>query len=572
MTVRQKIVVALGSAVLTLLVGVAASFVVLRLRVAIAAVDHTNMVIRQLDGVLSSMADAETGQRGYLITGDSAYLNPYHDGRANAEAHVAALRDLVADDAEQERRIDTLGALEERKVRELDQTVGMRAVNATAAADRVRSGVGKAIMDSARDIASRISTIERQRLAERDATRLRTRDLALAVIVIGTLGAFLLAFLINRSIRTDVIAQERTHEQLEHQARQLEDQAMELEQAVEQLRESTTQAEEAREAAEVANRAKNDFLAVMSHELRTPLNAIVGYAELLHDGIAGPVNDQQREQLSRVQLSATHLVELVDEILSFSRIESGQENIRRGPVEVAQVTREAGALVEPVVAAKGLRFSLEVPNEQATFTSDAAKVRQILVNLLSNAIKFTDQGEIVLASIVENGRVVFEVRDTGIGIAPENQTRVFETFWQVDQTATRKAGGAGLGLSVSRRLARVLGGDLSVESELGKGSRFRFWVPREGARSSPLATRHSPLATRHSPLATRHSPLRLTGRSQPAGASSSLRSPTYSIPRGSCRSRATTRRTLTSSRRSPSRARSISRSSSGDPSPRRRRW
>jgi signal transduction histidine kinase len=147
------------------------------------------------------------------------------------------------------------------------------------------------------------------------------------------------------------------------------------------------------------------------------------------------------------------------------------------------VTREAGALVEPVVAAKGLRFSLEVPNEQATFTSDAAKVRQILVNLLSNAIKFTDQGEIVLASIVENGRVVFEVRDTGIGIAPENQTRVFETFWQVDQTATRKAGGAGLGLSVSRRLARVLGGDLSVESELGKGSRFRFWVPREGARN-----------------------------------------------------------------------------------------
>jgi signal transduction histidine kinase len=483
MTVRQKIVVALGSAVLTLLVGVAAFFVVLRLRVAIAAVDHTNMVIRQLDGVLSSMADAETGQRGYIITGDSAYLEPYHRGRASAEAHVAALRDLVADDPEQQRRADTLHALEERKVRELDQTVALRALNTAAAADRVRSGVGKAIMDSARDIASRISTIERERLAERDATRLRIRDLALAVIVIGTLGAFLLAFLINRSIRTDVIAQERTHEQLEHQARQLEDQAMELEQAVEQLRESTAQAEEAREAAEVANRAKNDFLAVMSHELRTPLNAIVGYAELLHDGIAGPVNDQQREQLSRVQLSATHLVELVDEILSFSRIESGEENLRRGLVEVAQVTREAGALVEPVVTAKGLRFSLEVPNEQATFTSDAAKVRQILVNLLSNAIKFTDEGEIVLASIVENGRVVFEVRDTGIGIAPENQTRVFETFWQVDQTATRKAGGAGLGLSVSRRLARVLGGDLSVESELGKGSRFRFWVPREGARS-----------------------------------------------------------------------------------------
>ena len=478
MTVRQKIVVALGSAVLTLLVGVAAFFVVLRLRAAIAAVDHTNMVIRQLDGVLSSLVDAETGQRGYIITGDSAYLQPYHEGRANAEARLATLRSLVTADPEQERRVDTLRAVEERKVRELDQTVAMRTRSATAAAERVRSGVGKAIMDSARDIASRISAIERQRLATRDATRLRIRDLALAVIVIGTLGAFLLAFLINRSIRTDVIAQQRTQEQLEHQTKQLEEQAVELELAVEQLRETTTQAEEAREAAEVANRAKNDFLAVMSHELRTPLNAIIGYAELLHDGIAGAVNEVQREQLSRVQLSASHLVELVDEILSFSRIESGQENIRQGPVEVARVTREAGALVEPVVAAKGLRFSLQVPNEQATFTSDTAKVRQILVNLLSNAIKFTDQGEIVLESRLENGQVVFEVRDTGIGIAPENRERVFETFWQVDQTATRKAGGAGLGLSVSRRLARALGGDLSVESELGKGSRFRFWLPR----------------------------------------------------------------------------------------------
>jgi signal transduction histidine kinase len=333
-------------------------------------------------------------------------------------------------------------------------------------------------MDSARTLADNMSETERRRLAERDAARLRIRDLALAVIVIGTFGAFLLAFVTNRSIRNDVIAQQKTQGQLEQQAQLLEDQAVEMEQALERLRETTTEAEEAREVAEVANRAKNDFLAVMSHELRTPLNAIVGYAELLHDGVAGPVTDVQREQLARVQLSARHLVELVDDILSFSRIEAGQENLRVAPIDVAEVTREAGVLVEPVVAAKGLTFSISTPNEKATFMSDPAKVRQVLVNLLSNAIKFTDDGGITLSSQVENGRVVFEVQDTGIGIASEHQEQVFETFWQVDQTATRKTGGAGLGLSVSRRLARALGGDLDVESEIGKGSRFRFWVPR----------------------------------------------------------------------------------------------
>jgi signal transduction histidine kinase len=478
MTVRQKIAIALASAVLTLLVGVTALVVVLRLRGAIAAVDHTNAVIRHLDGVLAALADAETGQRGYIITGDSAYLEPYHGGRAMADAHLAALRGLVASDTQQLRRVDSLQALEQRKIGEMDETVAVRASSAADAAARVRSGVGKAIMDSTRRLAGRTSLIERHRLAERDEIRLEIRTLALGVIVIGTFAAFLLAFLANRSIRRDVIAQQHTQEQLEHQSKLMQEQQVELEQAMEQLRETTTQAEEARDAAEVANRAKNDFLAVMSHELRTPLNAIVGYAELLHDGVAGPVNETQREQLDRVQLSARHLVELVDEILSFSRIEAGHDNIRPAPVELAEVTREAGALVEPVATAKGLRFKVDTPNECITFASDAAKVRQVLVNLLSNAIKFTDEGEITLASHAEDGRVVFEVGDTGIGIAPEHQERVFETFWQVDQSATRRAGGAGLGLSVSRRLARALGGDLSVESALGKGSRFRFWVPR----------------------------------------------------------------------------------------------
>ena len=478
MTVRQKIAIALASAVLTLLVGVAALAVVIRLRGAIAAVDHTNAVIRNLEGALGAMVDAETGQRGYIITGDSSYLGPYHDGRVAADSYFVTLRQLVADDPHQRARLDTLRQLADAKVHELDRSVELRAVDASAALAHVRSGVGKALMDSARVVATHMTQTERRRLAEQDEARLRIRNLALGVIIGGTLGAFLLAFITNRSIRSDVIAQQRTREQLELQAQQLEEQQVAMEETLEQLRETTTEAEEARDAADVANRAKTDFLAVMSHELRTPLNAIVGYTELLHDGVAGPVSDVQREQLERVQLSARHLVELVDDILSFSRLESGTENIRAVPIDLAEVTREAGALVEPVATAKGLAVTIDAPNDSVRFTSDPGKVRQILVNLLSNAIKFTDEGGIRLASRAEDGRVVFEVVDTGIGIAPEHQEQVFETFWQVDQTATRKRGGAGLGLSVSRRLARALGGDLSVESAIGKGSRFQFWVPR----------------------------------------------------------------------------------------------
>jgi signal transduction histidine kinase len=233
----------------------------------------------------------------------------------------------------------------------------------------------------------------------------------------------------------------------------------------------------ARAAAESASRAKSDFLAVMSHELRTPLNAIVGYASLLEDGISGPVTGGQRRQLARIGASAHHLVGLIDQILSLSRIEAGREQVNRQTVDVAAVLDAAAAMAAPQAQEKGLAFVVRPPATPATIATDPAKLRQILVNLLSNAVKFTDRGEVQLAADAHDGVVDFSVRDTGVGIDAEHLERIFEPFWQVEQRTAHRPPGTGLGIDVSRRLAELLDGTLTVESAPGVGSTFTLRLP-----------------------------------------------------------------------------------------------
>ena len=236
-----------------------------------------------------------------------------------------------------------------------------------------------------------------------------------------------------------------------------------------------------RDRAEAASDAKSTFLAMMSHELRTPLTAIIGYEELLADGITGPVSEAQRSQLTRIKASAAHLLTLIDEVLSLARIEAGHEVAQREPIDVGALMHAAAELVVPLVAAKGLTCAFETPTDPLSLNSDRVKVRQILVNLLANAVKFTDRGEITFAVHRTEDTVIFEVRDTGIGIAAENLERIFDAFWQVQQKSSRRVGGTGLGLHLSRRLARLLGGDITVESAPGRGSTFVLALPMECA-------------------------------------------------------------------------------------------
>jgi signal transduction histidine kinase len=231
------------------------------------------------------------------------------------------------------------------------------------------------------------------------------------------------------------------------------------------------------QAAIAANDAKSTFLASMSHELRTPLTAIIGYEELLADGITGPVTESQRQQLGRIKASATHLLGLIDEILTFSRVEAGSERAQMGTVEVRTVLEDAAALVAPLVDDRGLVLTVDLADCPHSICTDEQKLRQILVNLLSNATKFTEHGGISLSASRTRRQIVFHVRDTGIGIPRQHLQQIFEPFWQVDQRANRRVGGTGLGLTVSRRLAQLIGGDVSVESHVGRGSTFTLQLP-----------------------------------------------------------------------------------------------
>jgi signal transduction histidine kinase len=233
----------------------------------------------------------------------------------------------------------------------------------------------------------------------------------------------------------------------------------------------------ARESADLANRSKAQFVATLGHELRTPMNAILGYTELLRNGIDGEVSAVQRDHLGRVNASSHQVLDLIEELLGYARLEAAEDIVRAEPADLASLVEQGMELVQPMAARKGLRIRVTPPIPPVALNTDARKVRQIIVNLLANAVKFTASGEVsLIARAMGEGadvRAHVEVTDTGRGISVDDQPHVFEPFWRADPTSKNIDGSTGLGLSVARQLARLLGGDLVVGwSALGQGSAF----------------------------------------------------------------------------------------------------
>src|SRR5262245_42489615 len=525
LTRRHRIVATYGGAAIIVMIGVLTFLARRQATKSRQGVDHTYAVMQATSRTRSDIQDAETGQRGFLLTGDESYLAPYHNALTALRTDSVELREVTRDNPVQQYRLDTLSFLIGERLAALSQGIDVRRTEgAAAAAGSVRNDEGQRLMNEIRRYLTEIDADERVVLNHRTITVERWRDSLAWGTIFGTLASALVAVFINMLLTrfaashedaARVLATQNTqlqeqglelelqHQQLQDQAtelemqnEQLQQQAVELETQTDQLQQQTLEleahteaAERAQYAAEIANAAKTEFLAAMSHELRTPLNAIAGYADLLSMGVRGPVSESQLQDISRIKKSSLHLLSLINEILNLARIEAGRIDLHLSNVSAHAILEDVAGLVAPQMHSKSITCTITQCDPDLGVHTDTEKARQILLNLLTNAYKFTDRGGrvgLACSSISLSGPdsttpmrfVSVRVTDSGRGIPADKLAAIFEPFVQIDRRQTPEPDqGLGLGLAISRDLARAMGGDLIVESMPGKGSTFTLNLP-----------------------------------------------------------------------------------------------
>ncbi|MEG4914903.1 MULTISPECIES: ATP-binding protein [unclassified Microcoleus] len=343
-----------------------------------------------------------------------------------------------------------------------------------------------------------------------NAEKLGTLILVCSLLISGAIAAILAAYTsgaIARSLEATTLIAQRVTEESNFDLQvpvttsdEVGRLAISLNELIQRVAEYTEELHEAKVAAEAANRSKSAFLANMSHELRTPLNAIINYSEMLQEDAQDSGSEDFLPDLEKIQTAGKHLLDMISDILDISKIEAGHVTLYLENFDVATMIEEVMTTAQPLVEKKGNALALKTKGELGTMYADQPKVRQILLNLLSNAAKFTEKGVITIGverikieksrpgkqnknNDIQSGSsytsqvVIFRVSDTGIGMTNEQLEQIFKPFTQADASTTRKYGGTGLGLTISQRLCQILGGEISVESEDGKGSTFIVSLP-----------------------------------------------------------------------------------------------
>jgi signal transduction histidine kinase/ActR/RegA family two-component response regulator len=418
----------------------------------------------ELTALLAAYVDAETGQRGYMLTGDEKYLAPYEAARASLIRGGNRLKAMLAPKAAIADLHARLAEIGHRKLDELAQTIQLRREQgAEAALDVIRRNEGKELMDQLRSTAAGIDAGLDRQMREEIARAGQARNVANAVDL-GSAALVAAGIVMLWTFTARRAAERERLLVLEKENKERVEQALAAERA-------------AHSEAAHANKLKDEFLAVVSHELRTPLNAIMGWVSLLREG---PEDEAElHEGIETIDRNVRAQARLVDDLLDVSRIISGKVRLHIAEVDLRAVAVSVCDALRPAAEARGVGVSLTSTAEATEVLGDADRLQQIVWNLLSNAIKFTPRdGRVEVALSLTDSHVILEVSDNGRGISPEFLPRIFDRFTQQDVSTTRGQAGLGLGLSISRHLVELHGGKIYARSGgVGKGASFRVEIP-----------------------------------------------------------------------------------------------
>jgi two-component system, sensor histidine kinase and response regulator len=451
----------LAGFVLALVISLIVGFVLYRNAARIISTErwvrHTDEVIEQLDKLVESLVDLDAGQRGYLLTTNEIFLNRVAAAERGIPAQVEKLQQLTADNPVQQQQIPSLRSALKTRLESVDQVIDLRrSVGVDAARAMLADQLNKGYLDETRNILNRMKAEERglhqrRSAVDRESIRRTARTTGIAFGV-----QFAVLGLLYWLTHLDVLERRR---------------------AEAALRKSSADLQVARDAALSAAKLKSQFLANMSHEIRTPMNGVLGMTEILLNTQLAP---RQREFAETIQSSANVLLTIINDILDFSKIEAGMLRFENSSFSLHRTVENVIDLFAQPARKKDLELALLIEEQvPLAVKGDPFRLRQVLTNLLSNAIKFTDKGEVVLRCrmLSQNEGVInvrFEVTDSGIGIAPEDQRFLFSPFVQADGSTTRRFGGTGLGLAICKELVTGMGGTIGMESTPGIGSTFWF--------------------------------------------------------------------------------------------------